>query len=148
MTKINWKKEYEKESDRYQKFRRNSWNRKEIWVYSICWIIFTVFVTFLIILLCGGFDSPVEELGLDKEQLVRGHILDYYPEFENCSIEYMTCVDTFFGSACKKGAKIYCNELDNRDDLKVKRDNIPTEVIYFDDIDLEDILLHKLGRCQ
>ena len=75
--------------------------------------------------------------------MVREYVLDYYPEFENCSIEYEVCADDLLLS-CVGGAKIYCNELDNRDDFKVEREKAPTEVLYFDDIDLEDILLYKI----
>lgn len=146
MTKTNWKKEYEKIDEKYWELKGSCWNKEEKWVYSICWIIFTVCFTFFFITLFGGFDNPVKELGLDKEELVRGYTLDYYPEFENCSIEYDACIG--IAIPCKKGVKIYCDELDNRDDFRVEREKEPTEILYFDDIDLEDILLHKLRRCR
>jgi len=87
MTKTNWKKEYEETVNKYRKLRDTGWNKKEKWVYSICWMIFTVFLTFLFIGLFGGFDNSVEELGLNEEELIREYTLDFYPEFENCSIE-------------------------------------------------------------
>lgn len=142
-----WRKKYDELDDKYWKLKGTSWDRKEKWFYSIICMIFTILFTILIISLSGGFDSPVEELGINEDRLVRGYVLDYYPEFENCSIEYDACADDLPFS-CVRGAKIYCNELDNRDDFKVEREKAPTEVLYFDDIDLEDILLYKIRKCQ
>jgi len=143
----DWRKKYEEENNRYWKLKNTHWDKGDKWAVAICCIILTILFTILIIALCGGFDNPVQELGINEDRLVREYVLDYYPEFENCSIEYDICADDMLLS-CVDGAKIYCNELDNRDDFKVEREKAPTEVLYFDDIDLEDILLYKLGKCQ
>ena len=148
MTKINWKKEFEEVSNKYSELSRNHWSKGDKWACAICCIIFTVLFTFFIIGLFGGFDNPVKELGLNEEELVREYTLYFYPEFENCSIEYDDCISVDGSISCKKGVEIYCDELDNRDDFKVKREKDPTEILHFDDIELRDILLHKIRRCQ
>ena len=145
----NWRKEYKDLDEKYDKLRdkhRNYWNSGEKWAYSIWWMFVAVVLTLIVLSLIGAFDSPIKELGLDKGELVKEYTLKYYPEFENCSIEYDTCYKlstNIFGS-CIEGIKIYCQELDNRDDLKVLRGIEPTEVLLFDGIDLEDILLDKI----
>ena len=137
-TKINWKKKYEDEYDRYWKLKENYWDTSDRISCFLLAMIGTCFLIFVILTLFGVFDSPIEKLGLDENELVREHILQYYPEFENCSIEY-ACIGS--GFSCKNGIKIYCDSLDNRNDLKVKRNIEPTEVFYLDGITLEDILL-------
>ncbi len=137
--KINWKERYEEEHKEYYDLREGCWNKNEKWAYSIIVVLATCFLIFAIFGIFGGFDSPIEKLGLDKNELVREHVLSYYPEFENCSIEYDGCIEPN-KIPCGKGIEIYCDKLDSRDNLKVKRDTKPTEILYLDGITLEDIL--------
>ena len=106
-----------------------------------------VVLTLLVLGLFGAFDSPSEELDIDEQFLAKSHILNYYPEFENCSITYSSCVcgEDFF-SPCKAGVKIYCDEnLDDRDKLKVKKENKPNEIICFEDITIEELFLQRIN---
>ncbi len=142
----NWKKEYEELDERYRDYREDHWN---------CWdngskvmaVIMTVLLTIMfsgcILLLTGVFNSPTERLGLEDE-LARIHTLKYYPEFENCSIEYDGCAGSGSGF-CTEGVEIYCFGLDDRDGFRTKKDKTPTEVLYFDGITLKDILFEVLG---
>ena len=138
--KINWKEKYENESEKYWKLYGGCWDRSEKWAYAFLVTLATCFLIFVILALFGVFNSPIERLGLDKNELVREHILSYYPEFENCSIEYDECIDSH-SFPCNKGVEIYCNKLDSRDNLRVQKNMEPTEVLYLEGITLEDILL-------
>ncbi len=143
--KTNWKKEYEDYID-YIRRHRNQWDKDEKWLYSI---LITSIVCGLILIsftLVGVFDSPIEKLGIDENWLAREHVLSYYHEFENCSIEYDGCIGSDKHGFCKKGVEIYCEKLDSRDNLRVQRKTEPTEILYLDGITLKDILLNIIER--
>ena len=140
----NWKKEYGDLEKRYANFREkhwNCWNTSEKWAYSLLCVIFTVGALFFILFIAGVLDSPINRLNLEDE-LASIHTLKYYPEFENCSIQYDECVGVGF---CTEGVEIYCSKLDDRDGLRTKIDKTPTEVLYFDGITLKDILFEVLN---
>ena len=143
--KINWKEKYEELQERYYKKYGDSFNKREL----IAWIIFFSFVaivlTLMILLFCGAFDNPIDELNLDKDSLVKEHVIKYYPEYKDCNIKYNNCIkdNSFY---CNKGIEIHCDKLENRDGLKVSTETKPTEMLYFDDLTLKDILINKINE--
>ncbi len=102
-----------------------------------------IILLFLTLAVCGVFNYEYDRLDIDKDKLVSDYVKEYYPEFENCTIEYTNCIDDN-GWTCYTGVNIYCNELDSRDSMKTLRGN-PSEIIKFEDnLDLQDIFEMKL----
>ena len=142
MTKENWKKKYEELYKKYDDYRdKHNWNTKQKWLWSVIVVFFTCTLMVSILFYIGVFENPIEKLNLEDD-LASKHVLKYYPEFENCSIQYDECAGS--GNFCKKGVEIYCSGLEDRDGLRTQRDKHPTEVLYFDDITLKDILIEEL----
>lgn len=106
-----------------------------------------VVLTVLVLWLFGVFNSPYKELNINDQYLARSHILSYYPDFENCSITYSSCAcDENFLNPCKAGVEVYCEEiLDDRDNLKVKKETKPNEIICFEGITIEDLFLQRIN---
>ncbi len=92
----------------------------------------------LILAFSGAFDSPVTELELDKDLLAEYHILNYYPEYENCSFKYKghNQIDCDEGV---DGVDVFCSGVEHRDGMSVLDSNADL-TLCFDDIELEDIL--------
>lgn len=100
-----------------------------------------------ILLFIGAFDAPIDELGINKDLLTRNYVLKYYPEFENCSIEYAEKLEDCSSSKCPyyNGAAIYCSEeYDRRDGLRIGGKTEMTDQIEFEYMTLERILKQKL----
>ncbi|KKN12614.1 hypothetical protein LCGC14_1014820, partial [marine sediment metagenome] len=81
--KTNYKKEAEKWEDKYWK-ERNDISYPEL----ISGIVGAMFFTLFFLYLFGVFDSPLNELDIDKDKLARDYVIGLYPEFEMCSFEY------------------------------------------------------------
>lgn len=45
---------------------------------------------FLIIITTIFPQFPISELDLDKDKIASYHVLQYYPEYENCTIKYIS----------------------------------------------------------
>ncbi len=146
--KTDWKKEYEELDKRYYNLYEesdNKWETSSVVGAIVLIVIASLFLFSVILALCGAFDSLIEKLNIDKDALVKEHVLKHYPEYEDCNIKYDNCIGDGYGH-CSEGVKIYCNKLNNRDGLKVSTKTEPTEVLYFDDLTLEDILLEKINE--
>ena len=103
-----------------------------------------MFILFLILGICGVFGFDYDRLNIDRDKLASDHVKEYYPEFENCTIEYNDCLDDGVTWVCNIGANIYCNELDSRDSMKSLKGS-PNEIIKFEDgLDLKEIFEMKL----
>ncbi len=95
----------------------------------------------LILGLCGVLDGEADRLDLNKDSLARYHVLKYYPEYSNCSMEYVydlkrdcrTCPVT-------NGVQIFCEDKKDKDGMRILREKNPTIEIEFKDIDFKDIL--------
>ena len=94
----------------------------------------------------GVFDSPLDELDIDKDKLAGDYVLEYYPEYKKCTFEYYNCLDNS-NLYCRGEVNIYCNNLENRGGLKFSKNEV-TEVIFFDDITLEEIFENKINNIQ
>ena len=102
-----------------------------------------MFFLFLILGIFGVFHTEVHKLNVDEDKLVSDYVKEYYPEFENCTIEYKDCIDDN-GWTCHNGVNIYCNELDSRDSMKTLKGN-PSEIIKFEDgLNIQEIFEMKL----
>ncbi len=142
----NWErkaKEYKKDSD-YWEERSDEYSERPSWETLVLIVIILAYFSMAGMVIGGVFDNPIQELDINKDVLVDYHIKEYYPEFENCTIEYDSCIMDSKGS-CNKGANVFCNVLENRDGLKVVKENYPTEEFILEDIELEEILLNKCG---
>ena len=150
MAKTNWQKKAEKLEEKNEDLEDRldcAWEQGKRTGIIIFLILVGAFLTSLILGLFGTFDSPYEELNINEQYLAKSHVLTYYPEFENCSITYSSCAceENFF-SPCKAGVKVYCDEnLDNRDNLRVEKENKPSEVICFEDITIEELFLQRIN---
>ncbi len=120
------------------------WNAG-IWT-GVC----TSAVIFLAILLLINSNSPeniFEGIDIDKDKLVKEYIVEWYPEYEGCDIIYYK--DIYVGDESASiwghdGARVYCNGIDDRDGLRVGDKDDDYEVVYFEDITIQEILIQKL----
>lgn len=97
-------------------------------------IFFTLVLGSIILAMFGAFDPPLRELDLE-DKLAESYVLEYYPEFEGCTFDYIYPSSTEHNGK----VKIYCNTLENRDGLMLDRDELADEVILLKDITLEEI---------
>ena len=149
--KINWEKESkywkgksEEWREDYYEQKNNSMDESEAFGLILFFSLASIAIFSIILCLCGVFDTPIAELNLDKDDLVREHVIKYYPEYKDCNIKYNSCINGDY-PFCTEGIEIYCDKLDNRDGLKVSTKTEPTEILYFDEITLEDILINKIN---
>ena len=113
------------------------------WINFFFGLFLGIFILFFILGICGVFNTAVHKLNVDEDKLVSDYVKEYYPEFENCTIEYDGCVDDNEW-VCINGANVYCNELDSRDSMKSLKGS-PNEIIKFEDgLDLKEIFEMKL----
>lgn len=98
-----------------------------------------------IYLLGGAFNSIFEEIGIDADQMAIDYVLEYYPEYKNCTLEANLMPSWSYDSV-----KVYCYQKERRDGLIEGRYNDgeigPTTEIIFDEITLEDILREELSK--
>ncbi len=144
---INWKrkaKEYEIDAKYYEK-EYNEYSERPSWSGTIALMLVASGFTILFLGLFGAFHTPISELDISKDSLANYHVKEYYPEFENCTVEYDSCTNRQVFEPCIDGANVFCNVLDNRDGMKVKKESSPTQVLIFEDQQLEEILLDKCG---
>ena len=120
---------------------------KAIWHYcSSCrrkvkrednWLIFWItlllgwFVLMVILLIAGTLDSGIEKFDIDKDKIASDYVKSYYPEFEDCVVEYDPCIKQGFLEICPSGVEVYCNELTTRDSMKSLKGE-PTKTIIFE----------------
>jgi len=79
-----------------------------------------------------------------EDEISSKYIKELYPEYENCTIEYISCLDTGFFDDCSEGANLYCdNNPNNRGGLKIIREK-PTLKIVFNNITLEEINIMEI----
>jgi len=118
---------------------------KELLPQIFLFAMVSIFFLFLILGLSGVLDPITSRLGINEDNLVSDYVKQYYPEFENCTIEYNSNLNSgCFGCVIEDGAKIYCSELDNRDSLKSMKGE-PTATLKFErELDLKDIFELKL----
>ena len=138
--KTNYKKEAEKWENKYWE-KHNRFSPVEFFVGVVMAIFFTLFFLFMF----HAFDSPLNELDIDKDKLAKDYVIGLYPEFEMCSFEYNFCVKSQALSSCEAGVKVYCNDLGNRNGLKISND-VATEIILFEGITLEEIFENKINE--
>lgn len=136
--KIDYKKQAEEWEDKYcDEYNRSHWD-------EIIWgIIFSTIIIFLLLFGFGAFGTPLEELDVNKDKLAESYVLEYYPEYNNCSMEYDPCVSDG-GLTCRGGVNIYCEDLGNRDGLRTSKTQI-TESIIFEGITLEEIFEKRMN---
>lgn len=150
MAEIDLKKRIDKLREENEDLRdrlNDSWEEGKRTGIIIFIMIVGAFLILLVLMFFGAFDTPLEELNINEQFLAKSYVLTYYPEFENCSITYSSCAceENFF-SPCKAGVKVYCDEsLDDRDNLKVKKEIKPNETICFEDITIEELFLQRIN---
>ncbi len=104
------------------------------------WGLFIGIVISLVLFgLVVGFESPVNKLDLDEEDLARYHVLNHYPEYENCSIKYLEPWQIECKEKNAGGVKVYCDSVSDRDGMDVLVDS-STVTLCFNDLDLEDVV--------
>lgn len=107
------------------------------------WIIFLIgiYVGASILLVIFGslgyLNTPSQRLGIDKEELGKQHILEYYPEYDKCNFN----LDS---SNSKECFNIYCETVLDKDGLRVDRKTEPKRVICFNDFSIEELFLRKI----
>ena len=159
MAKKNWKKEYNEienkndelygENDELLRRLEHSWEGRDRLIYCFFLILVSIALVFFLLWVFGAFDSPLEELEINKDTLAREFVLEYYPEFENCSIFYddYKCRTDDFIEDCPEAVEIYCG-IDDRDGLTANSEKEePDEVLYFIDTTLEEIFRNKIESC-
>ncbi len=104
----------------------------------ICGFMLGAFLLFSILGIFGVLDNKVNRLDLDKDLLARYHVLKYYPEYENCSIDYLEADEV----ACElgiDGARLFCGDIKNKDGMSILG-NSADLIICFDKIEMKDIV--------
>ena len=134
------KTNYKKEAERWEEKYWDEKNKLPLEGVLIGLIFSFIFISFFFFMF-GVFDSPLDELDIDKDKLAGDYVLELYPEFESCSFEYNSCIEL----PCEAGVKVYCSDLENRDGLKISKDEV-TEKIVFDGITLEEIFENKINK--
>jgi hypothetical protein len=118
----------------------NSWI--SIFIFGI---IVGAFLLGVMVIISGLTDSPLTKLKINKNSLAKEYVVNIYPEFKNCSVDYKDDICSDGSGGCmNEGVNIYCDALDNRDGLKIARNNPITKTIFFKDITLEDIFKKKI----
>lgn len=114
------------------------------------WIFWTAFIViaFSVVIhsIIGLYNPMVDRLDIDKDLLARDYVLEHYPEFENCTIQYDDCINSD-KLICPRGVKIFCQDsYGNRNGLKESLSEIPTKILYFDDITIKEIFEIKINE--
>lgn len=107
-------------------------------IFLIFGIVLGAVILITILGICGVLDNKVDRLDLDEDLLAKYHVLQYYPEYENCSVRYLDADEI----ACEwgvSGTKVFCKDIEDRDGMSVLG---TTEdlTICFDEIEMNDIL--------
>ena len=108
------------------------------WGLFLMGVLSTIVITILILGLCGSFNIPMDKLDIDKNELAKSHVIQYYPEYKDCRFEYKSPQNIGCGDYIS-GVKIYCSDTENKDGMNVLKDD-PSLTLCFDDITLDEIL--------
>jgi MoaA/NifB/PqqE/SkfB family radical SAM enzyme len=93
---------------------------------------FMIFIPYLVFTYSPDL-SPSE-----KDSLASKYVKEYYPEYQNCTIEYDYYIKDSKGYN-SEGALIYCDKLpENRDGMVIPRTN-PTQSIIFQNVTIQQI---------
>lgn len=91
-------------------------------------IFFTFIVTcgllFIILDEVGAFDTPYEELGIERDDVAYAYVVEQYPQYEGCDIHY-------YKGANKEKVKIKCL-LEDEGGLKKTYPNEVEMTYYFE----------------
>lgn len=118
------------------------YDESDKWYFIITTIIVVCYIGIATLCISGAFESPMNKLDLDKNELAASHVLEYYPEYENCSFRYKTAPQI----DCKNnipGVEVLCEQVEDRDGMNVLGNN-PTLTLCFDDITLEEIFEDRI----
>ena len=96
----------------------------------------------------GAFDDPVDRIGIDVDALISRYVVSYYPEYENCTIIYDKDIDseTRDFSYYVPGANVYCNEVNDRDGMRVFKQTSPTVSLELRTVSKADMLMHLIDE--
>lgn len=114
-------------------------------IFLIGLLIGAMIMSFIFIVF--AIDTPINQLELSEDKIAEAYVLEYYPEYSNCSIEWdKNLVSDCSTCAWKSGVNIYCDSMDNRDGLRIRKEYQPTQQIEFDDVSIQDALEHLLSE--
>ena len=148
MVKTKRERELEKEVSELEDQLDDTWIFEQKVFAIFITVLLSVGILFLVLFAWGVFESPLEKLNIDRDVLAKDYVVEYNPEYKSCSMVYdfSECRDNSINSKYYEAVKIYCG-LDNRDGLLVGDIKNPIEIIYFEDITLEEIFTNKINEA-
>lgn len=105
----------------------------------------TIIICLGVALLTGLFDSSIDRLKINKNNLVSDYVKEYYPEFKNCTIEYNLDDDANYANSIEQ-ANIYCEKLTSRDSLEYLKDEPDYILVFKDDLDINKLFKLRLDK--
>ncbi len=129
----------------YEELYREEMRKEPRYVYF--WIgFFIAGLLFIVFFFLVVYPHPVTDKPEIQNAIVRDYILQYYPEYANCTIKYRSSFScsshTFTGC---EGARVACYSNSDRDNSEIEDDNPKVIYITFkDDLTLDKLFEMKL----